>query len=175
MLCVILILLNSVRLVLMPRICTTWIFYVHLKRMCTLLLGGMCHKCQRGQISWEYYKPVYMLIHFLLHLFIIEKEVLNSSTIILTLSIPWSSQSFCFLCLEAMLLWAYTLELLCFLDKLFPLSLWNIFLSVIIFFVRRTLFYLNMIQYSHSSFLMVSNCMAYLCYLLLTYLFLCCK
>ena len=63
--CVILILLNSVWLVLMPRICSTWILYVHLKRMCTLLLGGMLHKCQRGQISWEYYKIVYMLIHFL--------------------------------------------------------------------------------------------------------------
>ena len=120
MLCVILILLNSVRLVLMPRICTTWIFYVHLKRMCTLLLGGMCHKCQQGQISWEYYKPVYMLIHFLLHLFIIEKEVLNSSTIILTLSTPWSSKSFCFLCLEAMLLWAYTLGIVMFSWQIVP-------------------------------------------------------
>lgn len=119
MLCIILILLNSARLVLMPRICTAWIFYVLLKRMCTLLLGGMFHKCQRGQIGWEYYETVYTLIHFLLHLFIIEKEVLNSSTIILTLS-TWSSKSFCFMCLEAMLLRAYTLGIVMFAWQIVP-------------------------------------------------------
>lgn len=119
MLCIILILLNSARLVLMPRICTAWIFYVLLKRMCTLLLCGMLHKCQRGQIGWEYYETVYTLIHFLLHLFIIEKEVLNSSTIILTLS-TWSSKSFCFMCLEAMLLRAYTLGIVMFAWQIVP-------------------------------------------------------
>lgn len=100
-----------------------------------------------------------------------EPEVLNSSTIILTLSTPWSSKFSFHVFGSYVIVGLHIGDCYVCLANYFPLSLWNIFLSVIIFFIRRTLFYLNMIQYSHSSFLMVSKMPCLSLYLLNLFIF----
>lgn len=66
-LCMILILLNSLGLVLWPRIWSIlYMFHVHLKRLCVLLLlNRILYKCQWGQAGWHPIPGFHILVDFL--------------------------------------------------------------------------------------------------------------
>ena len=129
MLCIILILLNSRRLIWWPRI-TSYL------GECSMFICKECVLCSWVQCSINVNQfrsvesviklSICWLIFCLLRLFTIEKGVLKSSTRILAFSLLSVPKVFVLCIWKPCYRVPTHLRLLCLLDELFPLSLWNI-------------------------------------------------